>query len=334
MRMLSPVAPTGTSCSSDNELRHHMPGTGRGRGLGQQYNTLYTPVAPGTSSSSDKELEHHMPGAGRGRGLEHHMPGAGRGSGRGQQYDTLYTPGISSNPTTSKTPKNIITPDLVMALDRTKMTDRNASMVLSATAHALGHDIDHIALSRSTFYRTRINIRKKIAEDIKQTFTSDIALTVHWDGKLMPDITGHENVDRLPIIISGGGMYKLLAVPKLNSGTGEAMATAVYEALQDWNLCDRVQAMCFDTTASNTGNNLGACPLLQVKLEKKLLTLACRHHINEIVISDVFGKCYNAYKLIPMFKLFQKHWDSIDKKEFEPININIFWKIQDRKSVV
>ena len=81
-------------------------------------------------------------------------------------------------------------------------------------------------------------------------------------------------------------------------------------------------------TASNTGNNLGACPLLQVKLEKKLLTLACRHHINEIVISDVFGKCYNLSTGpdIPLFKRFQKAWNFIDKNRFEPLNIDIPWK--------
>jgi hypothetical protein len=40
----------------------------------------------------------------------------------------------------------------------------------------------------------------------------------------MSDITGHENVERLPIIVSGGGISKLLSVPKLTSGTGEATA--------------------------------------------------------------------------------------------------------------
>ena len=161
-------------------------------------------------------------------------------------------------------------------------------MVISSTATALGHDIGSISISRSTSYRRRRHFRQEIADDIKQTFSSDIPLTVHWDGKLMPDITGLEIVERLPIVVSGGGMSKLLAVPKLSSGKGETIATAVHEALEDWHLCDNVQAMCFDTTASNSGSKLGACQLLQEKLGKELLALACRHHINEIVISDVF----------------------------------------------
>ena len=54
-------------------------------------------------------------------------------------------------------------------------------------------------------------------------------LTVHWDGKLLEDITGKETVDRLPVLISGLGVDQLLGVPKLLAGTGEAMASAVHE---------------------------------------------------------------------------------------------------------
>jgi len=41
------------------------------------------------------------------------------------------------------------------------------------------------------------------------------------DGKLLPDFTGKEEVDWLPVILSGGGMCKLIGVPKLAEGTGE-----------------------------------------------------------------------------------------------------------------
>jgi len=68
-------------------------------------------------------------------------------------------------------------------------------------------------------------------------------------------------VDRLPIIISYKGIDQLLGVPELISGTGENQATAVYlyQALENWGLIDNVQALCCDTTASNTGRLKYAC---------------------------------------------------------------------------
>jgi hypothetical protein len=79
-------------------------------------------------------------------------------------------------------------------------------------------------------------LRKQIADDVKQTFQAEVPLTVHWDGKLMPDLLDSDNVDRLPVVISGLGKNKLLGIPKLTSSTGEAMAKALYECLSDWNL--------------------------------------------------------------------------------------------------
>ena len=57
---------------------------------------------------------------------------------------------------------------------------------------------------------------------------------LHWDGKLMKDLTGDEKVDRLPILVSGFGINQLLSIPKLPSGTGKAVAEAVIE---DSRLC-------------------------------------------------------------------------------------------------
>src|SRR6218665_3067502 len=77
--------------------------------------------------------------------------------------------------------------------------------------------------------------------------------------------------------MSGLGVSQLLGVPKLyGGGPGEAQATAVAQLLQEWGVVDRVSAMCFDTTASSTGHRNGACVLLEQKLEKDLLHLACR----------------------------------------------------------
>ena len=86
-----------------------------------------------------------------------------------------------------------------------------------------------------------ITLRQKVADNIKTSFNPNCPLTVHWDGKILPDITGKDNVDRLPILVSGYGVSKLLNVPKPESGIGEAMSNAVIDSLFDWGITDRVQ---------------------------------------------------------------------------------------------
>ncbi|KAK2707607.1 hypothetical protein QYM36_015345 [Artemia franciscana] len=59
----------------------------------------------------------------------------------------------------------------------------------------------------------------------------------------------------------------LLKVAKLTSGTGEAQASAVYSAIEDWGITENILAMCFDKTSSNTGQMTGACVLLEQKID-------------------------------------------------------------------
>ncbi|KAG0712292.1 hypothetical protein GWK47_018790 [Chionoecetes opilio] len=74
----------------------------------------------------------------------------------------------------------------------------------------------------------------------------------------MPDEQG-ASVDRIAILVSGINTEKLLGVPKLLSGTGQAIATAVSAALEEWDISENVSALSFDTTTSNTGHLSGAC---------------------------------------------------------------------------
>lgn len=60
-------------------------------------------------------------------------------------------------------------------------------------------------------------------------------------------------------MVSGGGQEQLLAVP---SETGESAAKAGFDAVHLWKL-DQIQAMCFDTTSSNTGHKNRACTILE-----------------------------------------------------------------------
>ena len=60
--------------------------------------------------------------------------------------------------------------------------------------------------------------------------------------------------------------------------------------LDDWEITEKCVAMCFDTSASNTGKFSGACILLEELLDRSLLWIACRHHVLEVILANVF-KC-------------------------------------------
>lgn len=212
-----------------------------------------------------------------------------------------------------------VTPELCGALDRTKMSDRKAMMVVTATAQSLGHNVEDIALNHSSIRRLRQQHRTVGASNLKEAFRADQSLVVHWDGKLIPDLIGKEKVDRLPVFVSGMGTSQLLTVAKLPTGTGQAQADAVTAALRDWRVDTQVQAMCFDTTSSNTGRLNGACVLIEQALNRQLLFLACRHHIFELVIGAVFTSCMGSSFApeVSLFKRFQTYWEFLDLENFE-----------------
>ncbi|XP_065658098.1 uncharacterized protein LOC136082611 [Hydra vulgaris] len=60
--------------------------------------------------------------------------------------------------------------------------------------------------------------------------------------------------------------FEPLCVAKLPSVTGQAQISTVFKALKSWDADSIVNAMCFDTTSSNTGRSMEACVLLEQML--------------------------------------------------------------------
>lgn len=218
--------------------------------------------------------------------------------------------------------KDFISPKLVAALDRCQLSIRDSVYILQAAVEALGLSCDEFPINKSSIQRIRTQTRKNRAESIRSDFKNNVpeVVTVHWDDKLLPGLDVRSSKEeRLPILISFGDKEQLLAVPKLESSSGKDQAKAVSNALSDWNLKENVQIMCCDTTASNTGRLNGACVLLEHKLEKELLLFACRHHVYELVLKNVFETKIpqvTSSPDIPLFKKFRDNW-----KNFNPSTI-------------
>ncbi|KAG7162439.1 hypothetical protein Hamer_G007979, partial [Homarus americanus] len=179
--------------------------------------------------------------------------------------------------------------------------------ILAATARNVSQEVANLTISRFSIRRLRIQHRENISAIIKEKFSPMAPLVIHWDGKMMTDIIGRDVVDRLPILVSGGNATQLLGIPKLLSRTGKSMADIVNKAIEEWS--------CFDTTSTNTGGMNGACTLLEQKMEKELLHIACRHPILKIVLEAAFTAVVgiSTGPHILMFKRFQQKWGLIDK---------------------
>ena len=85
--------------------------------------------------------------------------------------------------------------------------------------------------------------------------------------------------DRVAVVISStdGLSGQFLAAAAMLSGTGQAQAASVYNVCTQWGfIADNViKAMCFDTTASNSGVRAGAAMLLERQLEYAVFYLVC-----------------------------------------------------------
>ncbi|KAG7165332.1 hypothetical protein Hamer_G007137 [Homarus americanus] len=120
--------------------------------------------------------------------------------------------------------KNIMSPVLAKALDRTKISDRDAVHLIAAAAQTSGHNVEDIAVNRKTIRQSRMKLRVQSFKSAKEQFILNldptILLVVHWDGKLLPETAGgKETYDRLPIIVSYEENEQLLNVSKLPNGT-------------------------------------------------------------------------------------------------------------------
>ena len=135
-------------------------------------------------------------------------------------------------------------------------------MLYCRPATSLREDLSQLAVSRSAVRSARIRHRSESAHHIRTLVAESENVTTllfHWDGKMLPALTGKEMMDRLPILVSDrdsprdGETCQLLGAPQIPAGTGMAQTDAVVVHLEDWNVRHRVVGMVFDTTAANTG---------------------------------------------------------------------------------
>ena len=124
--------------------------------------------------------------------------------------DEYQTPSASSTLSTSGSTKEkmkVLTDNVVLSLDRVNISDCRALFVVETVAQALGHSLKDLSLLYSTIRRERQSVREALTTADKVGFSPDDPLLLHWDGKLLHNITGgQKKVDRIAILVTGGGL--------------------------------------------------------------------------------------------------------------------------------
>ena len=80
-----------------------------------------------------------------------------------------------------------MTPQLAAALDRTQISSRYATYILTEAAANLGHT--DLNINRNSIHKYRSRHHLALLKGLKEEFSTDIPLNVHWDDKLMEDLT-------------------------------------------------------------------------------------------------------------------------------------------------
>ncbi|KAG0730554.1 hypothetical protein GWK47_028010 [Chionoecetes opilio] len=210
--------------------------------------------------------------------------------------------------------QNKLTKELTLAWERDNLSIRAATSSYAAAAMSLDHDIEHLPVSRSSIHRARVKNHEEIAMSF--SFKPEVPLVLHWDGKLLPSLAdGRSLEERVPVLVSAEDTEELLGVPVSADGTGQAVAETVLKLVRESSLEGNIIGMAFDTTAANTGMVQGACIRIERALEKPLVWLACRHHILEVVLKDVFEACMgpSSGPNIALFKRLQNRWPIVDQ---------------------
>jgi len=194
-------------------------------------------------------------------------------------------------------------------------------LIVTPALAAAGVDVDQLSLSRSSLMEARNISRETLAARIQQNFQPTVPLVAHFDGKLLSHVDGTKR-DCLPVVVSGLDIEKLLGIPMLPAGTGALMGQKIVEFIRDWSWVEEhLAGLCFDTTASNTGIHTGAITVVQQSFNRRLLFLACRHHMLEICATAVFDAFFvSKGPEIELFRRLKSQWDFIDTSKFESIN--------------
>ena len=218
-------------------------------------------------------------------------------------------------------------PRILATADRIGLSTRERTMFMAAVIKDGGGKLDDYTISQASTLRVSKAGRSQMASEIQSNFKVPKFISVHWDGKILLNKEGTKD-NRVAVVITGHPNIqegKILGISTVQEGTGYCEAHEIFAKLKKWDCLSNVLALVFDTTSSNSGKWKGACVILEQLLRRKILMLACRHHILELILSGVYKHIFGATKSPTNedFKAFCMKWSSLNAQEkLKTLNLN------------
>lgn len=258
--------------------------------------------------------------------------------------ESEYVPETSTSKAV-RTKKIRINPAVVSALDNAGLSNRNATSIVLTIAKFLGIDPSELVASSSSMERNRAKIRNEICAEIKRKFGENVDekfIVLHWDGKILPKWSSVDGKsDRLAVVVTYGSESKILGAAELADGTAQVEFNAIRDILTEWILERSIKAICCDTTSTNTGERKGVCQRLRQMYNGNILTLSCRHHIMELLVSKAYSVALNDVSKSPniqLFERFKSQWNSFDVTKFDSCynipKVKIAISTNERKAII
>lgn len=126
---------------------------------------------------------------------------------------------------------DVLTEHVISALDRNKVSNRQALKIITPVAAALVRKSQKLRLSYSTIRRRRLQHRRKIAERVAEEFNPAGPMVVHWDGVKLENISNSSHSERVAILVSWDGNDKLLGTVTLEHATGNFFSHLTFKTL-------------------------------------------------------------------------------------------------------
>ena len=144
---------------------------------------------------------------------------------------------------------------------------------------------------------------------------------LHFDGKKVKFESGVVE-ERLIIClqqVASGDQGRFLGAPLLPDGTGAAQCVALVRYIDQNGIENQLIGHCWDTTAANTGQNMGAAVLLDKHCEKAHLWIACRRHAGErhCVHANTIVRVPTKSPEKKLFKKFKENFQFLDKNDLQ-----------------
>ncbi|XP_065677270.1 uncharacterized protein LOC105849506 [Hydra vulgaris] len=177
---------------------------------------------------------------------------------------------------------------------------QHASMINSIIAKS-GGNVAEFKSSTSTALRAADKVihdeSKRIKDDLRslRKINKNILVQLHFDGKVCHEYTDGKKLeqDRLAILINANKETHLLGIPPISSGTGENQKNN-----QRWK------------------KKNGAVSLLVNEVfQRPVLSIACRHYVNELHITHFWKNYQSSITSGPdnlLFKSLKSAWNDLD----------------------